>query len=254
MKMDPEGNAASGRLAREIEHHRQIADEAEIIWTWDSPSGRRRADRRAALLVEHARLTAGRHALELGCGAGVFLEKVAHSGATIRGIDLSQDLLAKARARVEGLPNVGLTCGDAHRMPFPDTSFDCVYGSSILHHLDLDKALRDVHRVLRPGGVMAFAEPNILNPQVAIMFHLGLTKKYFGVSPDEMGFSRFRAARACRQAGFAKIVVRPYDFLHPAVPASWIDRVARLGETLERVAVVREFAGSLLITAVKSTA
>jgi ubiquinone/menaquinone biosynthesis C-methylase UbiE len=71
-------------------------------------------------------------------------------------------------------------------MPFADGSFDVAYGSSILHHLNLDDALAEVFRVLRPGGRIAFTEPNILNPQVTIMFRLGLTKKYFGVSPDEM--------------------------------------------------------------------
>ncbi len=96
---------------------------------------------------------------------------------------------------------VRLSLGNAEQMPFRDGSFDAVYGSSILHHLNIDAALAEVHRVLRPGGRIVFAEPNILNPQVAVMFHLGLTKKYFGVSPDEMAFSRFRAARALRERG-----------------------------------------------------
>lgn len=243
---------AADRLAREIEHHRRIAPQAEIIWNWDSPTGRRRADRRAALFAEHGALAPHRTALELGCGSGVFLERVAKTGATLHGIDLSQDLLAKARARVGGLPNVSLTCGNAEQMPYPDGGFDTVYGSSILHHLDLDRALADAFRVLRPGGLAVFAEPNILNPQVAVMFHLGLTKRYFGVSPDEMAFSRFRAARAARGAGFVDVVVRPHDFLHPALPAAWIGAVARLGAILERVPALREIAGSLLLTARKA--
>ena len=250
--MAPTEKTAAGRLAREIEHHRQIADQAEAIWSWDSPSGRRRADRRAALFVERGALGLGRRALELGCGTGVFLERVARGGALLFGLDLSQDLLARARARVGALPNVRLTCGNAEQMPYPDGCFDAVYGSSVLHHLDLERALRDVFRVLRPGGLMVFTEPNILNPQVAAMFHLGLTKRYFGVSPDEMAFSRFRAARASRETGFRGVVVRPFDFLHPAVPAAWIDGVARIGQGLERVPVLREIAGSLLVTARKA--
>lgn len=241
--------SASERLQREIEHHRGIADRAEIIWNWDSPSGRRRADRRASIFVERGGLVPGKLALELGCGTGIFLEKVAPAGARIVGLDLSADLLAKARGRLAGAPNVVLHRGDAEHMPYATSSFDTVYGSSVLHHLDLDRALGEVFRVLRPGGRCVFAEPNILNPQVAVMFHLGLTKRYFGVSPDEMAFSRFRALRALRSAGFAEAVVEPFDFLHPATPAALCDVVDRVGRAIERVPALREITGSFVVRA-----
>jgi ubiquinone/menaquinone biosynthesis C-methylase UbiE len=244
-----EGNRAEGRLAREIEHHRRIADEAEFVWNWESPSGQRRAERRAELFIERGELGPGRRALELGCGTGVFLEKTARSGATIHGLDLSEDLLAKARARLKALANVTLDEGNAEKMPYPAGDFDTVYGSSVLHHLDLDAALRETHRVMKPGGRLVFAEPNIFNPQVAVMFHLRVTKEYFGVSPDEMAFSRFRAKTALANAGFSEVRVTPMDFLHPATPAAWLNGVARLGSWLERVPLVREIAGSLLLEA-----
>jgi SAM-dependent methyltransferase len=243
----PEDEARAERLAREIDHHRQIAGNAEFVWTWESPSGQRRASRRAELFVEHAAHGPGSTALELGCGTGVFLEKVARSGARLCGIDLSIDLLDKARERVAPLANVRLTRGDAERMPYPDGRFDAVYGSSILHHLSLERAMSEVFRVLRPGGVTVFTEPNILNPQVAVMFNLGMTKKYWGVSPDEMAFSRFRARRALRDIGFQDVTVRPFDFLHPSVPPGLIGAVSRLGLAVEATPILREIAGSLLI-------
>jgi SAM-dependent methyltransferase len=241
---------AAERLAREVEHDRRIAARAEEVWNWDSPAGRRRADRRAACFVEHARLGPGVRAVELGCGTGLFLERVARSGATIAGIELSPTLLQKARGRVGGLPNVSLERGDAHRLPHADGSIDAVYGSSILHHLDLGAALREAHRVLRPGGRIAFTEPNILNPQVAFMFLVG-PRAFFGLSPDEMAFSRSRALRTLQDIGYVDVVVRPFDFLHPATPARWLDIVARLGERLEAAPGLRSIAGSLLIHARK---
>ena len=240
-----------GRLGREIEFHRQIAGRAEIVWNWDSPSGRRRAARRSEIFAREGGLAPGQRALEVGCGTGVFLEAAATTGADIVALDLSADLLAQARARVAAAGKVRLSLGNAEQMPFRDSSFDAVYGSSILHHLNIDAALAEVHRVLRPGGRLVFAEPNILNPQVAVMFHLGLTKKYFGVSPDEMAFSRFRAARALRGAGFAQVAVRPFDFLHPATPARAMNAVARVGRALETIPLLREIAGSMVITAMK---
>jgi SAM-dependent methyltransferase len=243
--------AAAERLAREIEFHRSIAGRAEQVWNWDSPAGRSRARRRAALYVEHAALAPGRVALEVGCGTGVFLEQVASSGASLRGLDLSTDLLARARARVAGRVNVSLQCGNAEQMPYADACFDAVYGSSVLHHVDVERALCEVFRVLRPGGRLVFTEPNVLNPQVAVMFHVNVTKPYFGVSPDEKAFSRFRAVRALRAAGFAQAAAQPFDFLHPSIPGRWVQEVARAGQLAERVPVLREIAGSLLLRAVK---
>jgi ubiquinone/menaquinone biosynthesis C-methylase UbiE len=240
---------SQARLQREIEHHREIAERAEIIWNWDSPSGRRRAERRARIFVERGALLPGRRAMELGCGTGIFLEKVARCGARIVGLDLSGDLLSKARGRLAGAANVALHRGNAEHLPYADSSFDAVYGSSVLHHLDLERALAETFRVLRPGGRCVFTEPNILNPQVAVMFHLGMTRRYFGVSPDEMAFSRFRALRALRAAGFAEAVVEPFDFLHPATPQFLCGVVDGVGRAIERVPALREFSGSFVVRA-----
>jgi SAM-dependent methyltransferase len=248
MASDPE-RSSQQRLEREIEHHRRIAPFAEAIWSWSSPSGRARAERRARFFVDRGGLAPGRRALELGCGTGLFLERVAASGATIHGIDLSADLLARTRQKIGHLPNVVLSRGNAEALPFGDGSFDLVYGSSVLHHLHLDAALREVHRVLRPGGRIVFAEPNALNPQLLLLFHVAPLRERFGVSPDEMAFSRFRARAALARAGFVDVTVEPYDFLHPSTPGPLLGAVGRLSPWLERVPLVREIAGSLLMCA-----
>jgi SAM-dependent methyltransferase len=247
----PGADGTAERLAREIEHHRRNAGRAEEMWNWESPGGRRRAQRRAEMLLAGAALGPGRLALEVGCGTGVFLEQVAASGAEVRGIDLSEELLLRARQRVGGLANVRLVRGNAEQMPFPTGSFDAAYGSSVLHHLNLERSLREILRVLKPGGRIAFAEPNIWNPQVAVMFHFGPTKDYFGVSPDEMAFSRSHARRILSECGYHDVVVRPFDFLHPATPRSLLDVVSRIGLVLEKTPLLREFTGSLLLTSTK---
>lgn len=246
--MNEEKAAAAGRLAREREHHRSIAGSAELIWQWDSPTGLRRARRRGAFFVEHGGLRPGVRALEIGCGTGVFLALTAPSGARIDGIDLSIELLAQASARFPAGGNVRLCCGNVEKLPYPDASFDVVYGSSILHHVNLRPTLQEAQRVLKPGGRIVFAEPNLMNPHIAFSFLLA-PRHLFGLSDDEMAFTRFHARCVLEELRFDEIAVTPYDFLYPLLPRSWIEPVLRLGAMLERAPLLREIAGSLLIRA-----
>jgi SAM-dependent methyltransferase len=62
--------------------------------------------------------------------------------------------------------------GDAHHTPYPDAAFDLVIGDGILHHLDLDVALGEVHRVLKPGGRAVFREPRLDNPLLKLFRRL----------------------------------------------------------------------------------
>ncbi|MGH9421277.1 MAG: class I SAM-dependent methyltransferase, partial [Thermoanaerobaculia bacterium] len=70
---------------------------------------------------------------------------------------------------------------DAEDLPFGDASFDRVCGCSILHHLDIDRALREVRRVLRPGGVAIFYEPGAYHPGARL--YRRLTPQHH--TPDE---------------------------------------------------------------------
>lgn len=93
-------------------------------------------------------LARGRDVLEVGCGTGLVLERVARLSGRAVGVDLSPGMLAHARAR--GLEVVE---GSATALPFPDASFDVVYAFKVLAHVpDIEVALREMARVTRPGG------------------------------------------------------------------------------------------------------
>jgi SAM-dependent methyltransferase len=111
----------------------------------------------------------GREVLELGCGKGELTTLLALSGARVTAIDISPASVEVARRRAE-LHGVGdavelvVTAGE--ELPFPDERFDVVVGKAVLHHLDVASAGPELHRVLRPGGRAAFAEPLGTNPLV----------------------------------------------------------------------------------------
>ncbi len=106
---------------------------------------------------------AGRLVLDYGCGNGENTLPLVARGARVIAVDVSEDLLRLARRRLalHGMADRSalFLSGSAHDLPLPDASIDAVMGIAILHHLDLDLAAREVHRVLKPGGVAVFQEP-----------------------------------------------------------------------------------------------
>lgn len=100
--------------------------------------------------------------LEVGSGLGVLAQEVARLVPTgeVFAVEYSPDQLALAE---RALPNLHFTRGDAHALDFADNHFDVVYCRYVLEHLaDPLLALREMHRVLKPGGKVFVQENNIL--------------------------------------------------------------------------------------------
>ena len=244
-----EGFPMQERIANEICHGRFLAKHgAGEIWNWESHAGKLRWARRVEMIGAH--LKPGMTILELGCGAGYFTKELARSGAEIVAVDVSADLLEIAKANCPA-SNVRYEIQDACALTYSDAAFDSVVGSSILHHLEMQPALRQIHRVLKPGGTICFTEPNMLNPQIAIQKNVPWIKRTLGDSPDETAFFRWPLRRLLEHTGYGEIQIDPFDFLHPKTPVSLINPVNQLGRFLEKLPVISEFAGSLYIRAVK---
>jgi len=106
-------------------------------------------------------LARGADLLEYGCGdtrSGLELAAIARS---VQGIDISDVAIeaSRADAAAAGVANVRYDVANAEAMEFADGSFDLVFGSGIIHHLDIEKSFSEVRRVLRPSGRALFWEP-----------------------------------------------------------------------------------------------
>jgi ubiquinone/menaquinone biosynthesis C-methylase UbiE len=99
--------------------------------------------------------TRGKRVLEIGVGLGADHQRFAETGADLWGIDLTERAIAHTRRRLDvfGLSS-RLEVGDAEHLTFPDGFFDVVYSWGVLHHSpDTPRAVAEVWRVLKPGGV-----------------------------------------------------------------------------------------------------
>ncbi|HIJ85365.1 MAG: SAM-dependent methyltransferase [Magnetococcales bacterium] len=113
--------------------------------------------------------------LDFGCGPGSFLAVASLFCQKIIGVDISQKFIdsCDSTLRELNLGNAEAQHIAPGNLPFSDHTFDAVIMVDVLHHLEnIDPNLREVCRVLKPGGKMLIFEPNLLNPMMALMHAL----------------------------------------------------------------------------------
>ncbi|XVQ09285.1 class I SAM-dependent methyltransferase [Spirillospora sp. CA-255316] len=118
----------------------------------------RTVENSAAYLID--RLAPGLSVLDVGCGPGTITAGLAERVApgTVTAVDAAPDVLDQARRTIadRGLSNVAFAVADVHALDFPDDAFDVVHAHQVLQHVpDPVRALREMRRVCRPGGVVA---------------------------------------------------------------------------------------------------
>jgi ubiquinone/menaquinone biosynthesis C-methylase UbiE len=135
--------------------------------------GQRRATYQA--LVVAAGVRPGQRALDVGCGTGYLARLLAGPvgpDGQVVGIDPSPEMVAYAARKANGAGNLQFQVGTAESLDLPAEHFDVVMTSLMLHHLPEDlrvPALREMYRVLRPGGTLLIAEAQMPRPGVLRM-------------------------------------------------------------------------------------
>lgn len=105
----------------------------------------------------------GERVLDIGCGNARDIAKIAERGGQVVGVDISAGMIAAAKQELGrmGMSGITLQVGDATSLVFPDAYFDKVLCSEVIEHIpDASQALREMRRVLRPGGSLVLSTPN----------------------------------------------------------------------------------------------
>lgn len=155
---------------RQLDHYKKTAEIFDVK--------ERRADRchrnKIILISQALNLKPDEVVLEVGVGTGIHARWLleAHDSFPISfiGCDLSPEMIGQAKKRLDGLPNVSLLVAAGENLPLADASVDKAYISGSLHHFgNFKKGVKELVRVVKPGGVIAISEPNIFCPLNFVM-------------------------------------------------------------------------------------
>lgn len=157
-------------------YHDAAADEYDAKWGIDfGDVGQRQVRLKLVKALGGSSGHSFGDALEIGSGTGYFSLNLVQLGVIERltATDISAGMLKRlaVTATALGLEHVSTVATEAEELPFEDESFDLVFGHAVLHHIpDLDRAFAEFRRVLRPGGMIAFAgEPSRYGDRLAAL-------------------------------------------------------------------------------------
>lgn len=198
---------------------------------------------------------AGKELLDLACGMGEESVYFAKLGARVTGIDISEVGIASLKQRA-AFHHLDITALEMRCDPtsFPDSSFDRIHGLGILHHVGIDIGLREVDRLLRPGGLGVFLEPmgdsrTVEAVKTFLMKHARFLGDFDRVTDHEHNLT-WREVEAAVQR-FADVRIYPFHLLFRLkrfFPASSLDAIRRIDSgLLALVPRLRHFAGGVVI-------
>ncbi len=194
--------------------------------------------------------------LDYGCGTGSSLKKVIEfEPKKIVGIDISDVSIEKARSNIGSHKDyLELKVDNCEKTKFGENEFDLVYGTGILHHLQINQCLNEISRVLKPGGRLLFIEPLGTNPFINFYRYLTPGSRSKDEHPllkeDFDNINKKFSKMEIKYYGFFTLVFFPF-YKNPK-DSKFFKILKGLDQYLFKFRIFRKLAWSVLIIAEKT--
>ncbi len=186
--------------------------------------------------------------LDVGCGPAVYTLELLERGFEVWGVDLSPEMILRAKERVAGLPfskRAHFSVGNLLSLDFPNEFFDILLCIGVLSYVpDIRKALCQVQRLLRPGGIAILQASNPLSPfdifevRSARPIYRWTRRLLTGEYPEDYNvkltpYSTFHLKKICENLGLEEVSLHYYDFRLPILTRFFPKTTFEISKKLE---------------------
>lgn len=236
----------------EKRHFDKIAEKYDTNYQYSKPFTKYKIAKKSkdfAKIVKSTYKSRALEMLEIGCGTGEYTKQVARlfPQSRVVALDISEKVIEIARRKCKKFRNTSFLVRGAYDTGLKSNSLDLIYGFYVLHHLEIDRVKKEMLRILKPGGLVFFYEPNILNPVVFIIKTNRFLEKIVGDSPNETAINPLTVKRHLK--GFRIVNISTTEFIWPLsfLSKNILIKIDKASQVLSYVPVVKYLGGSVQI-------
>jgi ubiquinone/menaquinone biosynthesis C-methylase UbiE len=232
----------------EREHFDALSWHYDQTYSYNDSFTQYKAERRLTTMLRYILPEETKEIIEIGCGTGEYTRLLAmyYPNSKIYAFDISPNMVKLAQNKCKQFPNISFFVASVYSLPYRHY-FDLTCGFYILHHLNVERAIKSIDSTICKDGTISFFEPNLLNPIVYIIKNTPWIKEKLGDTPTEYAINALTVNKCLN--GYRKILLKTNEFtpIIKHLPLFIMKRIDRISQTLRVIPLLNYLGGTVEI-------